>query len=391
MKKVVLLCCTLAAMFFVSCEKSNESGYEGTNYILASSTETTILDTEDAKLDVKFELTSSLDADLTLHFTVNDTEDIITLDPESVVIKAGEKNASLTVKVKKAIEENSMNFSLGLDKTKTSLPEKVVWSEDFKFTVKSSKVDAPTAEQQAIIDAYKTATGIDLSKYIGIVKCEMTLTYRDYDLDDIVVTADPLSTHSVIELGESSTAEAPVLNMVSNAMGVNQVMYNNLRKLTVDSEEWAYPSAEGEEKMEWEVLCELISWNKTSDEQFETSLNGIKLGETIEFYTVGTDEYGEPFGVVPFEFYFSAYERELDKNWVPEYYTTSNPAEWLNLYDISTDYIGWTPEKEESEETSLWEEASASISAEKMEFTFCFSDENYSDYAKVHVVYTPNE
>ncbi len=388
MKKVVLMCCAAAAMFMTaSCDQKGPEGYQGTNHINLYSEVNSMYDTEDAELNVTVELTASLGADLELTFTTDDTENIITMEGNPVTIKAGEKTASFAIKAAK-ISSNSKEFTLTLDKS-TVLPEKVEWKEDFTFTVKSSAVEELTDAQKAIVEAYKKATGIDLSQYLGFVKCEMTFTYRDYENGDRVVTGDPVKTATIIGLSESATAEAPVLMMTDNAMGVNEIMYNNLRKLTVLTEDWN-TEYEGNEGF---MLMKEIGWNKDSQETFNVTLDGIKLNaqKEISFVEKVLDNYEEEIQAVPFGYSFSAYERQLQKTDLELTYVTADPDYYLNNYEISYDYIEWAPEDDTLTEKSLWEEASASISGEKLEFRFCFSDDNYSDYAKVHVVYTPNK
>ncbi len=389
MKKVVLLCCTLAAMVFASCD-NNETpgGYEGTNYISLSS-DTQVIYSAEASVNEAYTLTATLtsvlDKDLALEFEVkNDPNNVLALANNPVTIPAGQNSANFAVKLAKVLDSDKPEtFAITLAGASNNVLEK-----DLKIMVYPMEVTAPSTDQEGIITAYRTASGIDLSKYLGAVKCEMTLTYRDDN--EIVVVNNPVKTFSVIELDESSTEEYPVLNMTVNAMGVNDVMHNNLRNLTVASEQWNTPAAEGEEEPDYFALMRLINWNKDSDEVFNTSLQGIKLAEEIEFIPV-EGEGEDAYGIIPLEFYFSAYEREVAEEWTSEYYTTSNPAELLNLYNTVLDEAYWEPDDENSTETTLFVEPSASISNEKMEFTFCFSDDNYADYAKVHVVYTPNE
>ena len=94
--------------------------------------------------------------------------------------------------------------------------------------------------------------------------------------------------------------------------------------------------------------------------------------------------------VVPFDFSFSAYEREKkaiadgvlvkDEDW--SYDATANPDFHLNYTNIA--------DGEEEDEDSIWEEAKGEISASELKFTFCFAGDN--DYwSKVVATYSPNK
>ncbi|MBO5193668.1 MAG: DUF4929 family protein, partial [Bacteroidales bacterium] len=176
MKKIFALCCMVAAGFAsVSCEKTDD-GYTGTNYIYLTSGTNSMYDTENDAIDVTVQLTASLKEDLTLTLAVVDDEDgIITLEGNPVTIAAGAKTGTVKVRTKELSAGLSSNFRITLDRDATVLPEKVAWKEDFTFTVHTSAVPEFTEEQKAIIEAYREKTGIDLTKYLGIV--DVTTVY----------------------------------------------------------------------------------------------------------------------------------------------------------------------------------------------------------------------
>lgn len=106
----------------------------------------------------------------------------------------------------------------------------------------------------------------------------------------------------------------------------------------------------------------------------------------INFTRESVDEYDDVSTVVPFDFYFSAYEREkvaeLDIEEGSD--ATANPYMHLNTYDIAEDSY-------ETEGAGFWVKAEASISEKEMKFTFCLDYNGASDYIKVVATYTPNK
>ena len=399
MKKIFMMGCVAAAMLagMSSCEEP-ETGYEGINYIYLESDASYLYDMEGETLDVTVRLTTALEQDLTLTFKTDDTENLITLEGNPVTITAGATTATFTI-VPGTLSIESKSYKVSLDQEATVLPENVQWAEDFTFTVNSSVTAPLTDEQLAIIDAYKESTGIDLSKYIGLVNVSTVYTASNPDVE----TSQPPVTrkgYTMITLSEQSTAEIPVLKMTNNAMGLQDFLYDRLKTYTLENPSWEEPEDDGSEEenpaKSYSMLLSAIGWTTTSAESFIVSLDEISLGTEIEFAKDVDliDEYGDPVTQfkVPLEFYFSAYEREKEAVaekiigeeaypgwWMSD--ATVNPDSQLNCDDTSEDWP----------ELGNWTEPSASISAEKLEFTFCLYNYNDYDYSKVTATYTPNE
>ena len=385
MKKILFFGCIAAALLsFVGCEETGND-YDGTNYIYLSAKDgkTTLFEADSAPLTVEVMLTKALEEDLALTFALQGTEGVVELAGNPVTIKAGEKTASLDiVSLNKNILEAAANYTLSLDAS-TVLPEGVALKDAFTFVVTPVAVEALTDAQKAIIEAYKTATGIDLSKYLGVVNVSTVITGTDPDtyepLDPKTVTGK-----TIITLSESSTADVPVLKMVANPMGIQDHMYQILRSVTVDADDYWY----GEYALEcYAAFMNAINWSKTSTEVFAMSLDGIKLNsdKSIEYLGDGKDQYDEDITVVPFEYSFSAYDRELsvniekDDEWASD--ATANPYYHLNCDDITEDLY----------ECGNWVEASAEISNESLVFTFCtYACYLDGDYTRVVATYTPN-
>ena len=401
MKKILFFSCIAAALLsFAGCEETGND-YEGTNYIYLESLggNTTVWEQDETPLVVTVMLTSALSEDLKLTFAVEGTEGVLDIEGNPVTIKAGQKTASFAIVSKNADKVTGVeNFKVVLDAA-TVLPDKVQLKEGFSFVVRSAAVSALTDAQKDIVEAYKTATGIDLSKYLGVVNVSTRLTgitVDTYETFDKTVTGK-----TIIILADESTSEQPVLKMITNPMGIETHMYDVLKTLTIKSETWL---EEGESADPcFGILMDGINWNDGTEEIFQMSLDGIKLGaESVDFVGEGVDQWGDQIQIVPFEYSFTAYDREvavideLSKD--IEYWSsdaTSNPAYHLNCTGITEDdtIYNYGDEDEEGNEYyagETWVEASGVISNDKLEFTFCTATGMDEDYTRVVATYTPN-
>ena len=400
MKRFSILGCIAAALLsFAGCEEAGKDGYEGTNYIYLSSEadKTTIMESDTTPLAIEVMLSTSLASDLTLTFAVNGPTGVVELQNNPVTIKAGEKVASFQIVSLNAGKlTEAANFTLMLDAA-TVLPESVALKNPFTFVVNPAPAESDlTAEQLAIIAAYKEATGIDLAKYIGVVNVSAEITGLLFDSEEEFTKT--VSGNTVITLSETSTAEAPVLKMLLNPMGVQDHMYDLLRKMTVENYYWFPDGFVPEEDVEnpfaiYETLCNTISWNAESDEVFSMSLDNITFNADKEIEFV--HEYYQPYYddnvfVVPFAYEFSAYGREkaaIENGTLEDnsfYLCTANPEFYFNYTGILED--------EWEGEYGIYVEPKAEITEDgKLVFTFCFDYSYYaSDYTRVVATYTPN-
>lgn len=397
MKRISIFGCIAAALLsFTGCEQSGNDGYDGTNYIYLESAggKTTIWEQDETPLTMTVTLTTSLSEDLSLTFAIEGTtEGVLELQDNPVTIEAGEKTATFEIVSKNAdLVASSENFKISLDAS-TVLPEKVRLKSDFYLVVRSASVSALTEDQKAIIQSYKESTGLDLSKFIGAVNVTTVISGLDaatYESFENTVTDKTL-----ITLSETSTAEAPVLKMLVNPMGIQDYMYSVMRCVTVeDAEQLWFPE---EYPMEcYSILTETIGWNTESVETFSVSLDGITFGaeKEITFAKDYINSYEEESVIVPFEFSFTAFEREKladfssatvkpgDDEWMPD--CTADPVAHLNVSGISYDEY-------EMEGEGYYVEPSAEIDADgNLVFTFCYDHKNASDYTRVVATYTPN-
>lgn len=391
MKKIsILSCITAAIMSITGCEKTN-SDYEGKNYIYLSSEDdkTTLYESDSEPLTIEVMLTTTLEQDLNLTFALQGAEGVVALEGNPVTIKAGEKTATFDVVSLNANKlDAAANYTIILDTATSVLPEGVALKNTFQFAVAPMSVESLTDAQKEIIAAYKAATGVDLAKYIGALNVSVEYTAYDFTTEELL-QPETFTGKTVVTLSESSTAENPVLKMVSNPMGIQDKMYALLRALTVENTDYW---CDGEYYPDNVNLMNAISWNADSQETFSMSLDGISFGTegAIEFVGVGTDQYGDEIAIVPFSYEFSAYKRELEAiengTFVKEdeysFDCTANPAYHLNNSDISEDYY----------EEENYAEASAAIDANgNLVFTFCMATAMDSDYTKVVATYTPNK
>ena len=394
MKRILVFGCMLAAMAgFTACTDDNtgNGGYEGINYIYLSTQEgkTTLYETDSDPLVVEVMLTAALDEDLVLDFSLAGAEGVVSLEGTPVTIKAGDKTASFNVVSNNAnMLEAASNYTVGLAED-VVLPENVELKETLSFVVSPMTSEALTDAQKAVLEAYKASTDIDLSKYIGVVNVSTVITGTDPE------TYEPLDPRTVkgkslITVSESATAEAPVLKMLTNAMGIEDHMYQILRSVTVDADDYWY----GEYTLPcYETLMETLGWNKTSEEVFTMSLDGITFAadKSVAFLGAGLSQYEDEITIVPFDYSFTAYEREIaaladgsldpssDPDWA--YDATANPYYHLNCDDITEDLY----------EGGNWIEASASVSETALTFTFCvYGCYLDGDYTRIVATYTPN-
>lgn len=394
MKKIFFLSCMAAVLsVFSACEPSEEGTYEGTNYIYLSTQDgkTSMLESDTAPIVVEVMFSTSVAEDVEITFAVEGTEGVLSLEDNPVTVKAGEKTATFNIVSNNAgILTEAANFTITVDGT---LPEGLELKKEIGIVVSpAASAGDLTQEQLAIIKAYKDATGVDLSKYLGEVS--VTAQISGYDLLYEEFSTEVTGT-TVIELSEESTAEVPVLKMVSNAMGIQDHFYSTFKAITIDNVEYWFPE-------EWPMACyktlsETISWTSDSQEIFTLSLDGITLSadKSVSFTAPYESYYEEGSLIVPFEYYFSAFEREkaaiadgtlnpaADDEWA--YNCTADPAIHMNISGIRIDE--WEMEGE-----GYFVEASAEISAEKLEFVFCYDfDSMYAgDYTRVRATYTPN-
>lgn len=310
MKKITfMLMCMLAMLTgFSACSSSDNDGDKPmTNYVSISAEGNNIIN-EDDDDEVKFNILigNTLTADATISLSLEGNDDnVATLTPSTISLKAGAKTASFTVKSNKK----------SLLKSDRVLTVKATFSDvnmktDGKAVTLTIKPDSDipvlTAEQQKLIEGYKQNLNIDLTKILGKVKVDTKVTFNDDDKIDINDNKDTRSFSGVtiITLSEKATADKPVLKMVSNAMGMAAFNYEMLRKRTVeDTENWT--------QMPYgKAVMEHINYDYNK-ETFTMTLDGIEVNQNMSLKFTGSkvNVLEEEITTVPFDYTFSAWDR----------------------------------------------------------------------------------
>lgn len=387
----------IVATSLVSCEKPADNGYEGTNYIYLSSDNTSMYGVPGESITVNVMLTTALENDAEITFAVENGDGIVELSGNPVTIPAGSTTASFEIACVDDISiSETSTFSVVLDESAAN-PEGMSIRDTFSFTVMVADSGMLTDEQQAIIDGFRESTGIDLSKYIGLINVSVSYTSIDPDTEEPI--SKTIEGRTEITLSEASELGKPVFKMTANAMGLQDEFYDILRACTVESEYW-YLDATDEVKEEYgvecySILCDGIGWSASSEEVFTMALDNITFNEdkTVSFLGTKLTDPEDPeseITVVPFDFTFSAYEREKaaiangtltpDETWM--YDCTADPDAIFNYSDITEDTY---------ESYGTWIAPSASVSNEKLEFVFSTDYSLAYDYMRVVATYTPAE
>ena len=307
--KFILMCMLAMLTGFSACSSSDDNdGKQMTNYVSISAAGNNIINEDDDE-EVKFNILigNTLTADATISLSLEGNDDnVATLTPSTVALKAGAKTASFTVKSNKK----------SLLKSDRVLTVKATFSDanmktDGKAATLTIKPDSDipvlTAEQQKLIEGYKQNLNIDLTKILGKVKVDTKVTFNDDDKIDINDNKDTRSFSGVtiITLSEKATADKPVLKMVSNAMGMAAFNYEMLRKRTVEDAEFWTQMPYGK------AVMENINYDYNK-ETFTMTLDGIEVNPadmSLKFTGSKVTMYEEKITTVPFDYTFSAWDR----------------------------------------------------------------------------------
>ena len=293
---------------FSACSSSDNDGDKPmTNYVSISAEGNNIIN-EDDDDEVKFNILigNTLTADATINLSLEGNDDnVATLSPSTISLKAGAKTASFTIKSNKK----------SLLKSDRVLTVKATFSDanmktDGKAVTLTIKPDSDipvlTAEQQKLIEGYKQNLNIDLTKILGKVKVDTKVTFNDDDKIDINDNKDTRSFSGVtiITLSEKATADKPVLKMVSNAMGMATLNYEMLRKKTVEDTEYWTQMPYGK------AVMENINYDYNK-ETFTMTLDGIEVNTDMSLKFTGSkvNVLEEEITTVPFDYTFSAWNR----------------------------------------------------------------------------------
>lgn len=402
--KFMLMCMLAMLTGFSACSSSdnNDGDKQMTNYVSISAAGNNIINEDDDE-EVKFNILigNTLTADATINLSLEGNDDnVATLTPSTITLKAGTKTASFTVKSNKK----------SLLKSDRVLTVKATFSDanmktDGKAVTLTIKPDSDipvlTAEQQKLIEGYKQNLNIDLTKILGKVKVDTKVTFNDDDKIDINDNKDTRSFSGVtiITLSEKATADKPVLKMVSNAMGMAAFNYEMLRKKTVeDTENWT--------QMPYgKAVMENINYDYNK-ETFTMTLDGIEVNPadmTLKFTGSKVNVYEEEITTIPFDYTFSAWDRlkamaDANKSFVVDEGDTKTEVSVQDIIDgggslnpytffDNTDFIA---DGEETEYKNIYVVPTGKIdfTSGKMTFAFPWYLENTYGCQRVEATYT---
>lgn len=393
-----------AAVAMTSCNEEKATGYSGTNkiYLTTADNNAVITESDDTPLEVEVTLTTAVETATTLNFRLeDDTQELLSLEGNPVTIAAGEKNATLQVvsNMKNLLTESTY-ITLGIDAAQ--VPDGMELAEALHIRVNPNPaIPELTDEQKALIEGYKEKYGIDLNQFLGVMNCTTTLEIPGGGMTNDFANPEKrtITGQTVLTLSEESTADMPVLKMVDNPMGLTEYLYWVFRQNTIDDDEYWNTTDEEYASPSNTYLMETINWTPTSNETFNATLDGIKcqnitasgadldiLGEAKSYE--GTDYETVYSPVVPFEYSFSAWDRQKelldagDAEMMDAYILggSAEPSYYLFSYSVDEDGYG----------NGNWLESKGHIDFEKGEMTFQFVMDHYYayDYTIVHVTYT---
>ncbi|TKG94327.1 DUF4929 domain-containing protein [Puteibacter caeruleilacunae] len=389
LKCIIMLSIVLGA--FASCSDNNDD-YEGINEVfLLADGEKTLIESEEKIIDITVQLTRSMKEDISLTFEfVNKTSDIqniLELENNPVLVKAGENTAKLKVKsqLKEVLAQNTV-FAIQLA---SSSNQDIILNTPLELTVKPDpKFTALTEDQVNLLNTYKN-NGLDLNPWIGIIPVEVKITFPGggYLGPFTEKYERVINGKTIITLSEHATANTPALVMTENAMGLEEYIYEILKQETIlDTEFWT------EQPMPQQTM-QLINLSSSSEETFKLALDSLvfdKDKKSINFVRSdkAKDSYGDHIAAVGFDYQYSAWDRmkklidegNQDAIDADEQGGSVNPDNYINITAIDED--GWYE--------SNWIETSSSFNNEtgEMKFVFNFDHANAGDYIKAEVTFT---
>ena len=424
MKKYLATALTLIlGVFMVACSDDEETtGYKGKNTVTLAveSGATTLIEDEDEAVTVSVTLDRAYSQNVSLSVQVQGTEpERLVVTPQPVTIAAGSTKATFEVQSSK---QGNLAGQLQYTLTCGDLQSDMTMGSTVTINLRPrTGMDDLTDTQLALIESWKNNYGIDVTPWMGQISLEGDVTEPGDGLTDPFVEQKSykLNGKSVITLGEGCTEDKIVLKMVDNPLGMTNVLYDWLRKNTIEDEVNFTQGYGGP------IVMDLINWNKNTQETFNVSLDGIEIDLTeaqtedgvttfdVKFvkegtaYVLGLD--GNPVNVVydeeagpepatyskeswiPFTYEYTAWSRLLQKvaendDSALELFNTdgtADPEYYLLPSDVNYDMF-------ESEENNFYVEPKGSINFQDgtMEFVFPADHVYAGGYARVNVKYS---
>jgi len=262
-------------------------------------------------------------------------------------------------------------------------------------------LEAPqlTAAQQQLVKGYQEKLGIDLTKVLGVKKLHARLFFPGYERMQAFTQPYErnLEDYTIITLSEQSTPEKPVLKMTYNPLGLTNYQRYLLYQLTVGNDEFWYGEDAGED---YKKVMEILNWHKNSFGDFNVALDGLTFSNvnagvnaSVNFIANQKDAYGDPTRRIPFQYYFSTWDK------AQQIVKEQTLERWEELAEITNDGKDGTPdplhylntsssEKNEYDEAENFVAPKASVDFKtgKLHFEFSF-DAGGMGYTRCYVDY----
>lgn len=401
MKKFMFALMGVMSLMLVACgSDDNDGGSSIKNFWTLTKESKTLYDNDTEGVQLTVTLAYTAEDDITLVPTLSGDGEYLSafeLSTSTVVIKKGQKTANFSVRAKenKVISKNGA-LSVGFQALSSlNAGEAVSVSVAPKYEVEL------TEAQMQLIRKWQEAYGIDVRRFIGSLGVESTVTFNTDD-KDYYNNGEETSVFSdlcPVTISEKATEKDIVLRMEGNALGLRDFLYRMLQAQTSKDEDFWMSNTHNVD------LLKAISFDSATEE-FSVSLDVTVDPQTksIAFVSSIENPYGDIIANVPFEFSYTAWNRqkkmadeggkfimdngeesaeEITMAEAIEQGITLNPAYYLVNSGIDADQ--WEAEP------SLYVKPTASYDDTLMTFTFPWDFMNASGYEKVVVKISLNE
>lgn len=401
MKKFMFALMGVMSLMLVACgSDDNDGGSSIKNFWTLTKESKTLYDNDTEGVQLTVTLAYTAEDDITLVPTLSGDGEYLSafeLSTSTVVIKKGQKTANFSVRAKenKVISKNGA-LSVGFQALSSlNAGEAVSISVAPKYEVEL------TEAQMQLIRKWQEAYGIDVRRFIGSLGVESTVTFNTDD-KDYYNNGEETSVFSdlcPVTISEKATEKDIVLRMEGNALGLRDFLYRMLQAQTSKDEDFWMSNTHNVD------LLKAISFDSATEE-FSVSLDVTVDPKTksIAFVSSIENPYGDIIANVPFEFSYTAWNRqkkmadeggkfimdngeesaeEITMAEAIEQGITLNPAYYLVNSGIDADQ--WEAEP------SLYVKPTASYDDTLMTFTFPWDFMNASGYEKVVVKISLNE
>lgn len=315
-KYLIFILAALAG--FSACSDVKDYSSHFHNYIQLSAQGNSTLNEDDTlpvKVNILLASTPRKDVSILLELSGNSNE-VLRLEQPQIDFKAGDKTAQVEIySNQKGVLNQQQVVTLKVKSFTDNNME--AWNEQDIIVKPNKNIPELTEEQLILLDEYKSKWGLDLSRFLGKLKCNTTVTFNSGDYGILYDDKDTKTYEgtSIITLSEHATTERPILKILNNPLGMGSFLWEMMRRCTVENQTWN----DHEYNPEPIAILKAINYNK-NDEVFEASLDGIELLPTQNHVTfikpVMTSPANEEFGtdatwlnVIPFEYQFSAWTR----------------------------------------------------------------------------------